>query len=69
MFGRKKSGIKIETFVGAGVYQHNIHFWGDIDAVPQEIVDMLKNVNEKLYEHMPKESDCLVSRIEYRHTK
>ena len=67
MFGRKKSGIVISTFVGAGAYQHNVKFWGDIHAVPQEVVDMLQEVNERLYEHMPQGSDKLVSRIEYRH--
>ena len=37
----KKSGISIETFVGAGRFQHNVKFFGDIRDVSQEVVDML----------------------------
>jgi len=67
MFGRKKSGIVIRTFVGAGRYQHDVKFFGDIRAVSQEVADMLQKVNERLYEYMPQESDKLISRIEYKH--
>ncbi|VVB78497.1 Uncharacterised protein [uncultured archaeon] len=63
----KKSGITIETFVGAGHFQHQVYFSGKIQDVSQEVVDMLQKVNEKLYEEMPQGSKGLISRIEYKH--
>lgn len=66
MFGRKKSGIVVRTFASAGRYQHDTRFFGEIQDVPEEVVDMLKRANERLYEHMPEGSEGLVSRIEYR---
>ena len=66
MFGRKRAGIIVKTFVGAGVYQHDARFRGKIDDVPNEVVDILKQANERLYEHMPQGSYGLVSCIEYR---
>ena len=69
MFGAKKSGIEIKTFCSAGRFQHDVRFCGEIRDVPQEVVDMLQTVNEKLYESMPEGSYGLVSRIEYKHPK
>ena len=53
MVGAKKSGIEIKTFCSAGRFQHDVRFCGEIRDVPQEVVDMLQTVNEKLYEFMP----------------
>ena len=63
----KKAGIRIDTFVGAGRFQHTVYYSGKLEDVSNEVVEMLKKVNERLYEEMPQGSKGLVSRIEYRH--
>ncbi len=64
-----KRGIKITTFMGAGVYQHKVY---DINvgnkrelAVSDEVVEMQKKVNEKLYEEIPEGSGLITSIINY----
>jgi len=65
----RKVGIKVETFVGAGRYQHEVICLGDYRRscrIPEEVVEMQKKLNERLWEHIPDGSDRLVSEINYR---
>jgi|WetSurMetagenome_2_1015567.scaffolds.fasta_scaffold1857070_1 hypothetical protein len=72
MFGRRKIGAIVETFVGAGHYQHRVYNIG-VDAknlhdcqLSNEIIEMLKKVNEKVYDAMSEGSSGLVVRVEYK---
>ena len=63
-------GVKITTFLGGGKYQHKI--WDIVItkknrelAISDEVVEMQKKVNEKLYEQIPDGSGIITSVIEY----
>ena len=66
-----KLKILIETTRIGGRYQHTVYKKGtkrtenETREISQEIVDMLKKVNEKVYEEMPNGSKNLGSMIEY----
>jgi hypothetical protein len=66
-----RRGLRIETFVGAGHYQHKVYDVGVSarnrqDGVSEEAVEALKKVNERLWEEMPRGSGPVVSEISYR---
>ncbi|MBU0958787.1 MAG: hypothetical protein KKB31_02455 [Nanoarchaeota archaeon] len=67
----RKLAIIVETFQSAGRYQHKVFEEGAVRKeverreISTEVVDMLKKVNERLYDEMPEGSEKLVSRIEY----
>lgn len=62
---RKKSGIVIHTTGSGRRYQHDVRYFGKIEDVSQDVVDLLKKANERLYDEMPNGSEGLVSRVEY----
>ncbi len=67
-----KVGIRIETFVGGGRYQHKVVTNGDYQKscnIPEEIIDAQKRLNEKLWEHMPEGAHSLTSNISYRESR
>jgi len=64
-------GVRIETFVSGGRYQHKVTDIGVSpkrvsDALPSGVVDALKKAVEDAYEAMPNGSDRLVAQIRYR---
>ncbi len=66
-----KYGIKIETFVGGGRYQHKCYEVG-ITAknrrdreLSQEVVESLQKINEKVWDELPDGARGLVSIIRY----
>ena len=67
----KKLTLIIETFQVAGRYQHAVYEKGAVRKenerleISEGVVEMLKRVNERLYEEMPQGSINLVSKIEY----
>ena len=62
----RAAGVRVETFVGAGRYQHNVIDIARGNLIPEDIVDAQKRLNELLWETMPVGSDKLVSVIRYR---
>jgi hypothetical protein len=69
----KEYGIKIETFQGAGRFQHKVYEIGvgpDREGeLSNKVVDALKKVNEMLWEEMPEGSTGLVSMLYYNPPK
>jgi len=67
----KKLTLIIETFQSAGRYQHKVYEKGAVrkenerSEISNDVVEMLKLVNERLYEEMPQGSANLVSKIGY----
>jgi hypothetical protein len=58
-------GVMVKTFCGAGRFQHTPTFSGK-DSVSNEVVEMLRRVNERLYDEMPKGADDLRIEISYK---
>ena len=65
----KKAEVRIETFVGAGRYQHRVINWANGDMISNEIVELQKKVNESIYDEMPENSRGLTSIIKYKFPK
>ena len=66
----KKYGIRIETFVGGGRYQHKVSEFGvkpdRKGEVTNEVVEAQKKVNERLWEEMPEGATGLVAIVTYK---
>lgn len=69
---KKKYAITVETFVGAGHFQHEVSEIGNNPYKPagdvnNEIVDALKNVNESVWKKMmPEGSSGLKITVKYK---
>lgn len=64
-----KAGIRIETFVGAGRYQHKEYLFDKHQEslnIPEDVVEMQRKLNERLWEYMPNGSRRVVSEISYK---
>ena len=63
---RRKAGIEVTTWSAGGRYQHTVR---NIDLgfqISEEVVDSIKQINERVYDSMPKGSSPLVTRMEYK---
>jgi hypothetical protein len=62
--------VRLETFVGAGRYQHQIFYRGyseeECASIPRDVLKTLESLNEQVYDLMPEGSDRLVSEVSYR---
>jgi hypothetical protein len=74
--GRHKErqyGVRVETFQSAGRFQHTAYDIGvDPDRkgeVCQDVVELLKQLNEKLYNEMPEGAHGLESKVVYTSKK
>lgn len=71
-FGRGRiRGIRIETFVGGGHYQHKIMEYGvnaknRNEMISQSVVDAQKRLNELAWDAMPQGSSPVVSEVKYK---
>lgn len=61
---RRRTGVEIRTFCSAGRYQHRLRNIGG-GEVSDEVVELLKQVNEKAYDEMLNSSKGLISRVSY----
>jgi len=64
-----RTGIRVETFVAAGRYQHRVTAVGNYQRsldIPEKVVDAQKRLNESLWEGMPEGSHNLTSEVSYR---
>ncbi len=67
----KKIGVRIETFMGAGRYQHNeydigINARNRDEAISNGAVDLLRKAVERVYDEMPVGSKDLTAVIQYK---
>ena len=63
-----KTGIRLETFVAAGRYQHRVTAVGNYQRsldIPESFVEAQKNLNEALWKYMPEGSCGLISEASY----
>ena len=62
--------VRLETFVGAGRYQHQIFYRGysnkECASIPRDLIRTMERLNEQVYDSMPEGSDRLVSEFSYR---
>ena len=70
MWGRKKIGLRVETFMAAGRWQHQVYEFGlkrgdRSEEISDDVVEAQKRTNEALYDHMPEGSGKVISRIYY----
>jgi len=63
-----KTGIRVETFVAAGRYQHRVTALGNYQRsldIPEEVVEAQKKLNEALWRYVPEGSSGLISEASY----
>jgi len=66
----KRYGIVVETFQSAGRYHHKVYDIGvkpdRIGELSNDVIEVLKKVNEKVWEDIPEGATGLVSKIIYK---
>ena len=64
--GKRKASIQIKTLNIGGRFQHDLKYTGRLEDISNEVVNMLKEVNEKLWKDISDGySSNLVSKIGY----